>query len=85
MEKDVSYVVFETAMARTDRRFKMMWILVLTLVILLVGTNFGWFMYNQQFENVVTVEQDVDTETAPAYVNGTGSLTVNGESTTDNN
>lgn len=82
---NVTFKIVEALQARADRRFKQMWVLVLVLLFLLVGSNFGWLVYEGQFEEAVTISQDVDTETAPAYVNGTGSLTINGTNTTDNN
>ena len=54
----VPYTVYESAQARADRRFRMMWILCLVLIILLVGTNAGWVYYESQFMDEVTVTQD---------------------------
>ena len=83
--ESVPYTVFESVQARADRKFRLMWALLILMLIALVGTNAGWIIYESQFEDVITVSQDVDTQSSPAYVNGTGSMTVNGESEADNN
>jgi len=83
--ENVSYIVYESAQARSDKRFKYMWITIIFLIVLLVGTNAGWIYYESQFVETVTVSQDVDTQTSPAYVNGTGELTVYGEDKANNN
>lgn len=59
MENNVPYKVFETAQARSDRRFKQMWALVLILLVLLVGSNFAWLIYENQFEEISTSTQTV--------------------------
>jgi len=84
-QETVSYTVYETAQARADRRFRsMLWVIVM-LIVMLVGTNGAWLIYESQFEDSISVSQDVDTGSSPAYVNGTGSMAVYGESETDNN
>lgn len=85
VQESVSYTIYESAQARADRRFKQMWILVIIMFLSLVGTNIGWIIYENQFEDTVTVTQDVDTQSSPAYVNGTGRLVVNGEDKADDN
>lgn len=62
--KDVSYIVFESTIARFDRVIKRLWISILILVFLLVGTNIGWLYYESQFETVTeTTTQDVKQDT----------------------
>ena len=60
----VSYTVYEGAQARADRRFKLMWWLVIIMFVALIGTNAGWIVYESQFEDVVTTTQTVTQETA---------------------
>lgn len=59
--KDVSYIVFESTIARFDRVIKRLWVIILILVFLLLGTNLAWLYYESQFEEVeqVTTTQDV--------------------------
>lgn len=61
--KDVSYIVYESTLARFDRVIKRLWIVILILVFLLVGTNIGWLYYESQFETVEETQMvDQDTE-----------------------
>lgn len=50
--ESVPYIVHESAMARAERTAKRLWITVLILVFLLVGTNCAWLWYESQFESV---------------------------------
>lgn len=68
--KDVSYIVFESTLARLDRVIKRLWITILILIFLLLGTNIGWFYYEQQFTDEVTVTQENDGEGHNNYVDG---------------
>lgn len=82
-DKYISVGAHESALAREDIKNKRLWILVIILLCMLFGSNAGWVWYESQFEDVTTVTQEVDTDNSPAYVNATGSLTVNGEGKTD--
>ena len=84
-EKNATYLMFESAQARSERTNRRLWILCIILIVLLFGTNIGWIIYEMQYQDVVTVSQEVDSEDAPAYVNGTGEMTINGEGKTDSN
>lgn len=55
----VPYIVHESAMARSERHNKRLWIVILVLVGALIGTNLAWIIYNSQFEVVETWEQEV--------------------------
>lgn len=83
-EKDVPFKVYESAQARADERFKKMWVVIIILIFLFVGSNFGWLIYESQYQDTVTVSQEVDTGSSPAYVNGTGEMKLDGESKTGN-
>lgn len=52
--KAIPYIVHESAMARTERSAKRLWIVVLVLIVMLVGTNGAWIWYEAQFEDIVT-------------------------------
>ena len=57
--ESVPYTVFESVQARADRRFRLMWALLILMLIALIGTNAGWIIYESQFEDtVITAEQD---------------------------
>lgn len=69
----VPYIVHESAMARQERTIKRLWILLLTMLILLVGTNGAWIYFESQFEDI-SIEQEVDTGDGDAFVVGNGDL-----------
>lgn len=85
-DRDVSmipYFVHEGEMNRMERISRRLWILVMTLVILLVGTNVGWIIYESQFQDIV-ITQEADTgEGGNNYLNGTGDFSY-GTGETDN-
>lgn len=66
----VPFVVHESMMARAERSAKRMWILILVLILLLVGSNVGWLIYESQFEVVETTE--IIQENADGYNNYIG-------------
>ena len=79
----VPYVVHESAMARAERQIKsLVWVIVL-LIMLLVGSNVGWLIYESQFEVVeetteeYVIEQDAESGNNNSIING-GEVT-NGE------
>lgn len=57
---DIPFIAVESLQARYDRIIKRLWVLVILLVVLLVGTNCAWLYYESQFETVQeTTEQTV--------------------------
>ena len=56
--ENVPYIVHESSMARMERQIKRIWITVLVLIVMLVGTNGAWLLYNSQFETVETVMEE---------------------------
>ena len=61
---DIPYIVHESAMARMERQLKRLWITILVLIVLLVGTNGLWIWYESQFEDVYQeVVQEADNGT----------------------
>ena len=81
----VPYVVHESAMARAERHTKaLIWVIVL-LVVLLVGTNAGWLIYESQFETVEETTTTITQDNADGYNNyiGNDGDIVNGKA--DNN
>lgn len=77
----VPYVVHESAMARAERQTKsLVWVIVL-LIVLLVGSNGAWLIYENSFEEATTeeyqIEQDAETGNNNSIING-GEI-VNGE------
>jgi len=60
--------------ASMERTIKRLWITTILLIVLLVGSNICWIVYENQFEDVTEVTQDVDTGNGEAVVNGIGDL-----------
>ena len=56
--ESVPYIVHESSMARMERQIKRLWITVLVLIVMLVGTNGAWLWYNSQFQAVETVMEE---------------------------
>ena len=56
----IPYVVVESMMAQAERTIKRLWILCIILIVLFVGTNVAWILYEQQFQTVTeTTTQEV--------------------------
>jgi len=60
--------------ASMERTIKRLWITTILLIVLLVGSNICWIVYENSFEDVTEVTQDVDTGNGEAVVNGIGDL-----------
>lgn len=81
----VPFIVHEADMARMERNNKRLWIALILVIVLLVGSNIAWTVYESQFTDETTpVEQEVDTGEGDAYVAGVGDV-IYGESTAKSN
>lgn len=79
----IPYIAFESMKSTMERTTKRLWILLIILVVLLVGSNVAWIIYEAQFVTEETeVMQEVDTGEGSAYVAGIGSVYY-GESETE--
>ena len=58
---NVPYVVHESAMARAERQAKRLVAVIILLIVLLVGSNIGWMIYENSFEDYV-ITQEVEQE-----------------------
>ena len=56
--ESVPYIVHESSIARMERQIKRLWITILVLIFMLVGTNAAWLWYNSQFDTVETVTEE---------------------------
>lgn len=76
----IPMVAHESMLARQERTIRRMFIIVILLIVLLVGTNAAWIWYESQFEEQETsISQEVDSGDGAAYVAGIGDVSV-GES-----
>lgn len=71
---NIPYIVHESNMARMERTIKRLWILCILLVLLLVGTNVAWIIYEAQFVEEVQIEQQVESEDSENYITGIGDI-----------
>lgn len=58
--ESVPYIVHESSMARMERQIKRLWITILTLIFLLVGSNCVWILYENKFEDIEIVQENAD-------------------------
>lgn len=70
----VPFIVHEASMARIERTIKRLWILLMVMLVLLVGSNVAWIVYESQYETQYA-EVEVDTGEGNAYVAGIGDVT----------
>lgn len=68
----IPFAAHESAMGREERHIKaLVWVIVL-LIVLLVGTNAGWLIYNSQFEVVEETTTTITQDNADGYNNYIG-------------
>ena len=82
VDKNVPYIVFESIICRFDRVIKRLWIIILILIFLLLGTNLAWLYYESQFEQVTetTVEQRTDDNGDNSFIGGDNNVGVSEDS-----
>lgn len=62
-EKYISQIAYESEAARWERTIVRLWVLVIVLIVLFVGTNAMWIIREKQFETVEateTITQETD-------------------------
>lgn len=77
----IPYVAHELAMAREERTVKRLWITILTLIFLFVGSNCAWLWYEAQFETVETITEEYQADASDGgndIINGDGSVDIDG-------
>lgn len=74
--ESVPYMVHEGDMARMERSNKRLWIVIILLILLLVGSNLCWIYYESSFEDVVITQENADGYNN--YIGNDGDI-VNGE------
>ena len=77
--KDEQYYV-DIISAIAERTIKRLWIVIILLIVLVVGTNVAWIYYENQFEEVVTTIEAQTDDGGAAIANADGSVTYYGES-----
>ena len=56
----VPFIVHEGTMARAEITIKRLWITILLLIALLVGTNGAWIWHESQFEDIAISQENED-------------------------
>ena len=81
--KDIPYIAYEAAQSRLERIIKRLWITTIFLIVLLVGTNVAWLIYESSFEYFETsIEAEQDGE--GVNIVGGGDVTYGAESEGNN-
>lgn len=73
----VPYVVHESSMARAERLSRRLVAIIILLIVLLVGSNIGWLIYESQFEDVITSEEiivDAEENGIANYIGNDGDI-----------
>lgn len=84
----IPYYVHEMEMTRLDRINKRLWIILIVIFLAFVGTNAGWIVYENQFEDI-SISQEGQTEGGGSNyfngnIHGSGEVNYYGESEADN-
>ena len=59
--ESVPYIAHEASMARMERQARRLWIAVILLIVLIVGTNGAWIWHESQFSDIeTTIEAEQD-------------------------
>lgn len=72
---NIPYVAYEATMSRFERINKRLWIVVILLIVLLVGSNIVWIVYENSFEDVVVTQENADGYNN--YIGNNGDITNN--------
>ena len=75
-EKVVSQYFHEGTVAVMERTIRRLWITTILLIVLLVGTNVAWMIYENSFEDIV-VTQETELGGNNNYVGNDGNITNN--------
>ena len=76
----IPYAAHQGIVATMERVNKRLWIMLVILIFLLVGSNIGWLVYESQFEEITEeyeISQDAESGNNNSIING-GEI-VNGE------
>ena len=83
--ESVPYIVHESAMARMERTNKRLWITILTLIFLFVGSNCAWLWRDSQFEVVETTSIEAEQDGSGVNIVSGGDLDYGAESKDNQN
>ena len=72
--ESVPYIAHESAMARAERSAKRLWVVIILLIVLLVGSNGAWLWYESQFEVVETTTIEAEQDGSGVNIVGGGNV-----------
>lgn len=79
----IPYFVHEGETSRLERIIRRLWVLLILLVVLLVGSNVAWVIYENSFEDIVITQDGWADGSGQNYFNGTGEMNYGGTWTSD--
>lgn len=78
-EQHENRFTFESAMAMAERTIKRLWLVIILLIVLFVGTNAAWIFYESQFQEVeYYLEQKSNADGEGVAFNANGEVTYYG-------
>lgn len=77
--ENVPYLAHESAMARMERTIRRLWITLILVIVLLVGSNAVWIWYDHQFEDVYTEIMQENDRGLNNYIGNDGDINYYGE------
>lgn len=80
---NIPYIAYEATMSRFERSNRRLWIAVILLIVLLVGSNIAWLAYENQFEKFETTVTQENTDGYNNYIGNDGDI-INGETDSNN-
>lgn len=81
---NIPYVAYEATMSRFERINKRLWIAVILLIILLVGSNISWLIYESQFERYEETTIDATQDGDGINIVGGGDVNYGAEGNNNN-
>lgn len=79
---NIPFIAYESAMSRFERINRRLWIALIVLIVLLVGSNISWLIYESQYEDY-TITQEAENDSGDIVLNGTGEVNIDGQSKTN--
>ncbi len=67
---------YERCVYHMDRAYIRLWVITIVLILTLVLTNLGWFIYDSQYETAqeTSVEQDIEAGEGDTIISGIGDI-----------
>lgn len=83
-QANIPFIAYEAAMSRFERINRRLWIAVILLIVLLVGSNISWLVYESQFERYEETTIDATQDGEGVNIIGGGDVNYGAESNNNN-